>query len=46
MLRRVDLRDRLPSAVELRALLPRAELDVDTALEQVRPVVDAVRERG
>ncbi len=51
MLRRVDLRpkshgDSLPSQSELRALLPRAELDVDAVLEQVRPVVDAVRERG
>ncbi len=30
----------------LRALLPRAEVDVDAVLHQVRPVVDAVRERG
>jgi histidinol dehydrogenase len=27
-------------------LLPRAEMDVDAALEQVRPIVDAVRGRG
>ncbi|MGH3516620.1 MAG: histidinol dehydrogenase [Haloechinothrix sp.] len=46
MLNRTDLRDRLPSAAELRATLPRAEMDVEAALHQVRPVVDAVRERG
>ncbi|GHF06852.1 histidinol dehydrogenase [Amycolatopsis deserti] len=36
----------MPSATELRATLPRAEIDVDAALHQVRPVVEAVRERG
>ena len=46
MLNRTDLRDRVPSAAELRATLPRAEVDVEAALHQVRPVVDAVRERG
>ncbi|NYI90321.1 histidinol dehydrogenase [Amycolatopsis endophytica] len=46
MLNRIDLRGRVPSATELRATLPRAEIDVDAALHQVRPVVDAVRERG
>ncbi|WP_086827814.1 histidinol dehydrogenase [Allokutzneria sp. NRRL B-24872] len=46
MLSRIDLRGRVPSAAELRASLPRAEVDVDAVLHQVRPVVDAVRERG
>ena len=46
MLNRIDLRGRVPSATELRATLPRAEIDVDAALHQVRPVVDAVRARG
>jgi histidinol dehydrogenase len=47
MLRRLDLRpDPLPRAAVLRGLLPRAEVDVDAALERVRPIVDAVRERG
>jgi histidinol dehydrogenase len=46
MLNRTDLRGRVPSTAELRATLPRAEYDVDAALHQVRPVVDAVRERG
>ncbi|HKS49025.1 MAG TPA: histidinol dehydrogenase [Amycolatopsis sp.] len=46
MLSRTDLRGPLPSAAELRARLPRAEVDVDAVLHQVRPVVEAVRERG
>ncbi|RZQ60031.1 histidinol dehydrogenase [Amycolatopsis suaedae] len=46
MLNRADLRGRIPSAAELRATLPRAEVDVDAVLHQVRPVVDAVRDRG
>ncbi|MCO1655934.1 histidinol dehydrogenase [Pseudonocardia humida] len=47
MLRRLDLRsDPLPGTARLRGLLPRADVDVDAAVEQVRPVVDAVRERG
>ncbi|NIH87890.1 histidinol dehydrogenase [Amycolatopsis granulosa] len=46
MLNRIDLRGRVPSATELRATLPRAEIDVDAALHQVRPVVEAVRARG
>jgi histidinol dehydrogenase len=46
MLNRTDLRGQVPSAAELRATLPRAEYDVDAALHQVRPVVEAVRERG
>jgi histidinol dehydrogenase len=47
VLRRLDLRSApLPRSAELRGLLPRAEVDVDEAVEQVRPIVDAVRERG
>ncbi|HEY8373920.1 MAG TPA: histidinol dehydrogenase [Pseudonocardiaceae bacterium] len=46
MLSRIDLRGRVPSPVELRAALPRAEVDVDAVLHQVRPIVEAVRERG
>ncbi|GAA0634400.1 histidinol dehydrogenase [Kutzneria viridogrisea] len=46
MLSRTDLRGRVPSPAQLRAALPRAEVDVDAVLHQVRPVVDAVRERG
>jgi histidinol dehydrogenase len=39
---RVDLRGRECEPREL----PRARLDVEAAVEQVRPIVDAVRERG
>jgi histidinol dehydrogenase len=47
MLRRLDLRGApLPRTARLRSLLPRAEQDVDAALHQVRPIVEAVRERG
>jgi histidinol dehydrogenase len=46
MLNRTDLRGQVPSAAELRGTLPRAEYDVDAALHQVRPIVEAVRERG
>ncbi|MFC4949777.1 histidinol dehydrogenase [Pseudonocardia sp. GCM10023141] len=47
MLRRLDLRaEPLPRTAALRGLLPRAEMDVDAVLHQVRPLVEAVRERG
>lgn len=46
MLSRTDLRGRVPSPVELRASLPRAEMDVEHVLHQVRPVIDAVRDQG
>jgi len=46
MLARIDLRGRTPSIAELRSTLPRGEVDVDAVLHTVRPIVDAVRERG
>ncbi|APU14040.1 MULTISPECIES: histidinol dehydrogenase [Actinoalloteichus] len=46
MLSRTDLRGRVPSPAELRAVLPRAEVDVDAVLHRVRPIVEAVRTRG
>src|SRR6266536_2401081 len=46
MLSRTDLRNRVPSPAELRAMLPRADVDVDAVLHRVRPLLDAVRERG
>ena len=45
MLTRLDLRDR-PAGASLRGVLPRAALDVQAATQVVRPVLDAVRERG
>ncbi|MBB5830810.1 histidinol dehydrogenase [Brachybacterium aquaticum] len=41
-----DLRERTLSAAELVAALPRAELDVASAAEAVRPVVEDVAARG
>src|SRR6185503_8107216 len=35
-----------PPTAALRALLPRAEVDVDAVVERVRPIVDDVRVRG
>ena len=43
---RLDLRGRRPTLRELRAAVPRAELDVEAALDAVRPIVADVRERG
>lgn len=45
-LARVDLRGRTPTAAQLRTALPRGGVDVDSVLHQVRPVVEAVRDRG
>src|SRR5689334_16180020 len=45
-IRRVDLRGVAGSAPDYRTLVPRAELDVDAAVEIVRPICDDVRERG
>lgn len=41
---RIDMRGSLPD--NLRDVLPRAELDVEAALEKVRPICDDVRHRG
>jgi histidinol dehydrogenase len=46
MLSRTDLRGRVPSPAELRAMLPRADTDVDAVLHRVRPIVEDVRDRG
>ncbi|UZJ23492.1 histidinol dehydrogenase [Rhodococcus antarcticus] len=46
MLARTDLRGSTPSTAELRATLPRGEVDVDAVLHAVRPIVDDVRARG
>ena len=44
MISRIDLRGSLPG--ELRTVLPRAELDVEAALDKVRPICEDVRHRG
>ncbi|WP_284230970.1 histidinol dehydrogenase [Mycobacterium antarcticum] len=43
---RIDLRGELLSAARLRAVLPRGGVDVDAVVPKVRPIVDAVIERG
>ncbi|HYH34261.1 MAG TPA: histidinol dehydrogenase, partial [Nocardioides sp.] len=45
MLRRIDLRG-AHGAVDYRTVVPRAELDVEAATQLIRPVVEAVRDRG
>ncbi|MFI6484444.1 histidinol dehydrogenase [Nonomuraea sp. NPDC050663] len=44
MISRIDLRHGLPE--DLRDVLPRAELDVEAALEKVRPICEDVHHRG
>ncbi|UYQ66439.1 histidinol dehydrogenase [Streptomyces peucetius] len=47
LLARIDLRgDALPEGGALRDLLPRAEFDVEAALEKVRPICEDVHHRG
>jgi len=47
MMRRIDLRGVARSApVDYRTAVPRAEFDVEAALHVVRPICDAVRDRG
>ncbi|MGH6655214.1 MAG: histidinol dehydrogenase, partial [Actinocrinis sp.] len=48
MITRLDLRgmDLLGGSVDLRALVPRAELGVEAAVEAVRPICEDVRVRG
>lgn len=46
MIRRIDLRGQRPGPDRLRSVLPRAALDVEAALDVVRPLCDDVRARG
>ena len=46
MMSTTDLRGRALSVRDLRGILPRAEFDVEAALETVRPICEAVRHRG
>ena len=43
---RIDLRGSALSAVALRGVLPRGRVDVDAVLPRVRPIVEAVAQRG
>ncbi|WP_030485440.1 histidinol dehydrogenase [Nocardioides aequoreus] len=44
MIRRIDLRGETPD--DYRAVVPRADFDVEAAVHVVRPICDDVRERG
>lgn len=46
MMQLIDLRGRALTSAELRAALPRPELDVTTALEGAQRLIDEVREHG
>jgi len=46
MLRRIDLRGAGGASPDYRTLVPRADFDVESALHVVRPICDAVRDRG
>jgi histidinol dehydrogenase len=47
MIRRIDLRGgSTDAATDYRALVPRADFDVEAALHVVRPICDDVRDRG
>jgi histidinol dehydrogenase len=46
LMARIDLRGAKLSAAQLRAALPRGGVDVDSVVPKVRPIVDAVAERG
>lgn len=43
---RIDLRNRALNAAQLRAALPRGGVDVDAVVPKVRPIVEAVAQRG
>jgi histidinol dehydrogenase len=46
VIRRLDLRGQKLSSRDLRSVVPRASMDVEQALEAVRPICAQVRERG
>ena len=48
MIRRIDLRgpSTADSPADYRDVVPRADFDVEAALDVVRPICDAVRDRG
>ncbi len=46
LIRRIDLRGADPASVDYRASVPRAEFDVEAATHVVRPIIEAVRDRG
>lgn len=45
-LRRIDLRGATPGSLDYRAVVPRADFDVEAAVPAVHAICEAVRERG
>jgi len=45
-IRSLDLRGQQLSGAEVRELLPRASLDIATAMEQIRPLIERIQNRG
>lgn len=45
-IRTLDLRGQQPDAARIRELIPRASLDINQALEQIRPLVERIRNEG
>lgn len=46
MIRRIDLRGRPADSLDYRAVVPRAEFDIEAATHVVAPIIEAVRSRG
>jgi histidinol dehydrogenase len=46
LLRRIDLRGATPGSLDYRAVVPRADFDVEAAVPAVHAITEAVRERG
>ena len=46
MMRTLDLRGGTRKVSQLRDVVPRASIDVESAVETVRPIVDDIRKRG
>ncbi|MSW38348.1 MAG: histidinol dehydrogenase [Actinobacteria bacterium] len=46
MLRVLDLRGGTRNVSKLRDVVPRADIDIESVLNQVRPIIDEVRKRG
>ena len=46
MLRVLDLRGGTRNSARLKGVVPRAEIDIESVLEKVQPIVDDVRNRG
>ena len=46
LLRVVDLRSGVPTSAQVNRLVPRASLSIENALEQIKPLLEAVKVQG